>query len=211
MTIRERASALLARIRAGEGAEIVADLGERIEAWLISGRVPLPAALRTPVEQLGELVGDLARAYRPERPEPPPSAERPAAQRAAAGQAVAPEPARAVAAPDRARAEAPRRDGGRAQPRSKASSAPARPKSGAASSKPSSKARVSARRPAPDKRGRPGVQVAEIASEPARKKTSNGKGRPRRPAARRKRDDETGRAYLTRRASRRAKRSLAGL
>lgn len=195
MTIRRRASALMARVRAGEGREIIADLGERIERWLASGRVPLPSPLRTPVEQLGELVGDLARATRPPRPGPPPAAGAPET----AGEREEVTPERAGVARERPRG-ASHRAGAAAsrgrEPERRSAAAPAgaaRPKPSAASAEAPGKQRVSARRAAPAKRARAEAQVVEIASEPARKhkKATNGKGRRRRPAARRKRDDET--------------------
>ena len=75
--LHRRISALVERIRAGEGAHVLADLGETVELWLKSGLVPMPSGLRPRAESLGALVGELARAARPAPVDvPPPAAAR---------------------------------------------------------------------------------------------------------------------------------------
>ncbi len=71
-----RLETMIARLRAGEGAHVLADLGESAERWLRSEHPLVPASLRTPLEQMAEVVGDLARALRPAPTDAPPPAER---------------------------------------------------------------------------------------------------------------------------------------
>ena len=58
--LRRRIRALVERIQAGEGAHVVADLGETIELWLTSGLLPLPGTLQPRAQKLGGLIGELA-------------------------------------------------------------------------------------------------------------------------------------------------------
>lgn len=214
--LRNRVATLVARVRAGEGAEVLAELGETMERWLERTSLPIPSRLRIPLEQLGEVLGDFARAHRPGPAEAPPppepiaepsrspldhAAAAPAPQpRAPAVSAVetAPTPRRepreragkpaanggAVAKPNGSAAKKPRGEDGQRPKRSKPKPASASAKKGEA------KPRVSARRSTTAKKVR-AESSAPKPSEPPTRKKSNGKGRTRRPAARRSRDDKT--------------------
>src|SRR5688572_3440954 len=52
--LRNRIRVIVARVRAGEGAHVLADLAETTEHWLKSGSLPQP--LRSPAERLGTAV-----------------------------------------------------------------------------------------------------------------------------------------------------------
>lgn len=190
--LRKRIGVIVRRVRAGEGAHVLADLAETAEHWLKSDTLPGP--LRPPAERIGSAVGGLARTYRPPPEDEPPPEEH--LEKVGATPTVT-----------RAHEEAAARSNGRAahenakvgkangqgrkkvsKPRARATTKAAAPK-GAAKSKTASepKARVSARRARPKKKSGP-VAPAPEPGKPQRK--TNGKAKPKRPSARRARDDK---------------------
>jgi hypothetical protein len=161
--LRKRIRVMVARVRAGEGADVIADLAETTEHWLKSRTLPRP--LRPPAERIGTAVGDLGRAYRPPPSDMPPPEDQ--------MQAESPTPLSARAH-EAARPNGP--SGKKAgKPRAKASE-PEPPK-----------ARASARRSTTKKR----AEVSAPVPEPKPQRKTNGKGRTKRPSARRGRDDKT--------------------
>lgn len=185
--LRNRIRVLVERVRAGEGADVLADLGETAEHWLKSERSPVPGPLRRPAGKLGTALGRIARTYRRPPVEVPPPDEVMEDERQAREREPTP-----IAA--RAHREAGGSNGGRAKksrpegPDPAAKKPKGTPKSGKREG--GSGKRVSARRSTGRKRPEP--SNAPPAPEPAgRSKTTNGKGKPKRPAARRSRDDKT--------------------
>lgn len=137
---------------------MIADLAETTEHWLKSGTVPRP--LRPPAERIGTAVGDLGRAYRPPPSDMPPPEESIEAKEAT---------------PRAARAHESARSNGH-------SAAKKRPKP---SEPEPPKARASARRSTTKKRA--GTSAPPAQEEKPPRKT-NGKGRTKRPSARRTSD-----------------------
>lgn len=142
---------------------MLADLAETAEHWLKSASVPRP--LRPPADRIGGAVGGLARAYRPPPSDMPPPEEELEAESAM--------PAVTHAHRAASKANGHSDEEGR-KPRAKASKA-------------APKARASARRSPPKKR----AQAVAPVPEPKAQRKTNGKGRTKRPSARRTRDDKS--------------------
>jgi hypothetical protein len=162
--LRNRIRVIVARVRAGEGAHVIADLAETTEHWLKSDSLPRP--LRPPAERIGTAVGDLGRAYRPPPSDMPPPDESMQAEEAT------PRTARAH--------EAARSNGHSAAKARKPRVKPSEPEA--------PKPRASARRSPTKKRA---ATSAPAAPEPKPQRKTNGKGRPKRPSARRTSGDKT--------------------